>query len=87
MKTLISSLALVIFLSISTVIAASKPNVILIMADDMGFSDLGCYGSNIETPNLDKLAKNGIVLLLMKKLVQLKQYKISLISLVTNVSS
>ncbi len=38
----------------------SKPNIIIIMADDMGYSDLGCYGSEIETPNLDKLAANGI---------------------------
>jgi len=37
-----------------------KPNILLIMADDMGFSDLGCYGSTINTPNLDTLAKNGI---------------------------
>ena len=37
-----------------------KPNILLIMADDMGFSDLGCYGSTIDTPNLDALAKNGI---------------------------
>ncbi len=36
------------------------PNIIIIMADDMGFSDIGCYGSEIETPNLDKLAKNGL---------------------------
>ena len=36
------------------------PNIILILCDDMGFSDLGCYGSSIETPNLDKLAKNGV---------------------------
>jgi len=38
----------------------ARPNIVLIMADDMGFSDLGCYGSEIETPNLDKLADNGI---------------------------
>ncbi len=38
---------------------APKPNIILIMADDMGFSDLGCYGSSIHTPNLDTLAENG----------------------------
>lgn len=37
-----------------------KPNIILIMGDDIGFSDLGCYGSEIETPNLDKLANQGI---------------------------
>lgn len=38
----------------------SKPNIILILADDMGFSDLGCYGSEIKTPNLDKLATEGV---------------------------
>lgn len=38
----------------------SRPNVIIVMADDMGWSDIGCYGSEIETPNLDKLAKNGL---------------------------
>ena len=38
----------------------SRPNIVLIMADDMGFSDLGCYGSEIQTPNLDKLAENGL---------------------------
>ena len=37
-----------------------KPNIVLILADDLGFSDLGCYGSEIATPNLDRLAKNGI---------------------------
>jgi len=36
------------------------PNIILIVADDMGFSDLGCYGSEIPTPNIDKLAKGGL---------------------------
>ncbi|MDP6046543.1 MAG: arylsulfatase [Phycisphaerae bacterium] len=38
----------------------SKPNIILIMTDDMGFSDLGCYGSEISTPNLDALASGGL---------------------------
>jgi len=37
-----------------------KPNIVLIMADDLGWSDLGCYGSGIKTPNLDKLAENGV---------------------------
>jgi len=36
-----------------------KPNVIVILADDLGFSDLGCYGGEIETPHLDKLAAGG----------------------------
>ena len=40
--------------------AAERPNIILIMADDMGFSDIGCYGGEIETPNLDALAANGL---------------------------
>ena len=39
---------------------AEKPNIILIMSDDMGYSDLGCYGGEINTPNLDYLAKNGL---------------------------
>ncbi|MCF7848657.1 MAG: arylsulfatase, partial [Kiritimatiellales bacterium] len=38
----------------------AKPNVILIMADDMGMSDLGCYGGEIETPNIDSIARNGL---------------------------
>ena len=39
---------------------AKRPNVLLMMVDDLGFSDIGSYGSEIETPNLDRLAKNGI---------------------------
>ncbi len=40
--------------------AQTKPNIIVILADDMGFSDLGCFGSEIHTPNLDALAANGL---------------------------
>ncbi len=40
--------------------AARPPNFVIIVADDMGFSDPGCYGSEIQTPNLDRLAANGL---------------------------
>ncbi|NBV23195.1 MAG: arylsulfatase [Proteobacteria bacterium] len=49
-------------LGVSNTIAttASKPNILLILADDLGWSDLGCYGGEIRTPNLDALAANGL---------------------------
>jgi arylsulfatase A-like enzyme len=40
--------------------AKNQPNIVIILADDMGFSDLGCYGSEIRTPNIDTLAKDGL---------------------------
>lgn len=40
--------------------AAARPNIVLIMADDLGFSDLGSYGGEIPTPNLDRLAAEGV---------------------------
>ncbi|MFQ5793068.1 MAG: sulfatase-like hydrolase/transferase, partial [Acidobacteriota bacterium] len=43
-----------------TSVAQERPNFVLIMSDDMGFSDIGAYGSEIETPNLDRLAESGL---------------------------
>lgn len=40
--------------------AALRPNILIILVDDMGFSDLGCFGSEIRTPNLDRLAAEGM---------------------------
>ena len=37
-----------------------RPNIMIILADDMGYSDLGCYGGEIQTPNIDKLANTGV---------------------------
>ena len=46
--------------AVSTSAGASKPNIIVIITDDMGFSDIGPYGGEIKTPNLDKLAAGGV---------------------------
>ena len=46
--------------SCSTETQSEKPNIVYIVLDDMGFGDLGCYGSSISTPNIDALAQNGI---------------------------
>jgi len=46
--------------NVGTTSASDPPNVLLILVDDMGYSDLGCFGSEIETPNLDGLAQNGV---------------------------
>jgi arylsulfatase len=60
-----SSKALALLLMLASGFAAyaantEKPNIIVIMADDMGFSDLGCYGGEIQTPNIDQLAREGV---------------------------
>lgn len=41
-------------------LSADSPSIVVIMADDMGYSDLGCFGGEIDTPNLDRLASNGL---------------------------
>ncbi|MGE4550431.1 MAG: arylsulfatase, partial [Opitutales bacterium] len=45
---------------LSANLAAEKPNVVLIMCDDMGFSDIGCYGGEVLTPNIDRMAKEDM---------------------------
>ena len=47
-------------LAVPSLRAADKPNILLIIADDMGYSDLGCFGGEIQTPNIDALAKRGM---------------------------
>jgi arylsulfatase A-like enzyme len=46
--------------SAALLFAVEKPNIVVILVDDMGFSDIGCYGSEIPTPNLDALAAGGL---------------------------
>ena len=60
MKILKLQLLLVAILAAHITFSQKKPNVIVILADDLGYADLGCYGSEIPTPNLDKLAQNGV---------------------------
>src|SRR5688500_6331508 len=63
MKTFLPAFALA--LCVATLPAAetpkrSRPNIVIILGDDIGFSDIGCYGGEIETPHLDQLAKEGL---------------------------
>jgi arylsulfatase len=51
--------SIVFWVAAADSIAAERPNIVLILADDMGWSDLGCYGSEIRTPHLDRLASEG----------------------------
>ncbi len=61
MKRLLSPLfALGFALIAATAVAAPKPNFLVVLVDDLGFSDLGCYGSEIATPTLDRLAAKGL---------------------------
>jgi arylsulfatase A-like enzyme len=54
------ALSCVLLVLVFSMHAASRPNIIVILSDDMGYSDIGCYGGEIRTPNLDGLAKNGV---------------------------
>ena len=60
MKRSLLALFATFLASVSFASAAERPNIVLIMVDDLGFADLGCYGSEIETPNLDALAADGL---------------------------
>jgi arylsulfatase A-like enzyme len=55
-----SLLLLPVLLMLSSQSTAAPPNIVLILADDLGYSDLGCYGGEISTPHLDGLAKDGL---------------------------
>ncbi|HCR31650.1 MAG TPA: arylsulfatase, partial [Opitutae bacterium] len=59
MRFLLSVLSL---LALASLPAREKPNIIFIMADDLGYGDLGCYGQElIKTPHIDRLAENGML--------------------------
>lgn len=63
MKTFVITLCLLFFGFYGRPAVADepeRPNIVLIMVDDMGFSDLGCYGGEIETPHLDSIAAGGV---------------------------
>ncbi|MEM0970580.1 MAG: sulfatase-like hydrolase/transferase, partial [Verrucomicrobiota bacterium] len=53
-------LVLILFLLTPCASAQDRPNIVIIMTDDMGYSDLGCFGSEIETPHIDQLAAEGL---------------------------
>ena len=61
----LKQVGLVSALGVATVVSAAKgtadkPNIVFILVDDMGYSDIGCYGGEVKTPNLDRLAQNGV---------------------------
>lgn len=64
MKSIIQTIGVLILAMCSDSLSAEnntrKPNIIVILSDDMGYSDLGCYGGEIHTPNLDSLAQGGV---------------------------
>jgi arylsulfatase len=52
--------SLLVFVVCRAAVSAERPNILIVLTDDMGFSDLGCFGGEIETPNLDSLAAGGL---------------------------
>jgi arylsulfatase len=64
LRMLLIAVGVALILSMPAMAAESKepsrPNIVVILVDDMGFSDISCYGSEIQTPNLDKLAAEGL---------------------------
>ena len=59
-RSIWGAVILAIAASSSTIAADDRPNIVIILADDMGYSDLGSFGSEIQTPNLDALAEGGV---------------------------
>ena len=59
---LVAFLAYVLLAAAPHAAEPTRPNIILILADDLGFSDVGCFGSEISTPNIDRLARDGVAL-------------------------
>lgn len=58
---LVSIIALVAMLPVEVCAADDRPNILLIVADDLGYADLGSYGGDIKTPNIDSLANEGLL--------------------------
>ncbi|MBC9868846.1 MAG: sulfatase-like hydrolase/transferase, partial [Opitutae bacterium] len=56
-KTAIGCLAIIA--GVISITQAERPNIVLVLVDDMGWSNIGCYGGMVETPNIDRLARDG----------------------------
>ena len=61
-RVLLASLVAVLLLVAPVSVAASPPHILFVVVDDLGWSDVGFHGSKIQTPNIDKLAAEGVVL-------------------------